>query len=324
MRTFFIILTCVAFAGWSLWARHHYTCKIMNQCGQVADEEVANLDSLLANTLVVNIDDKPVIYGYDHFKFDPSQVEADLTDNNKAFLDTLAGYLKANPGTKVKVSGNYLPTEKVKGIYETAGLARANFIRELLVQRGVSSDMLNIDSDPLSEGASLGKPLGFNGTSGPTPEELAALAAEKKAEEDANNAEGDPEGETEPGEEELVEAKFEFKNMTFSDVSFAKNSAVFKPVPNFVLYADSVSNYLADHPGQALTIIGHTDSDGTNAHNIKLGLDRAKSVRDYFMRTHKVERTRINTETKGESEPVAPNDNEANMAKNRRVNMQIN
>lgn len=322
MRTFFIILTCVAFAGWSLWARHHYTCKIKNLCGLVVDDDKDKEAAFNANSLIVNVDGKPVLHGYDHFKYSPSAVDLELTDDNKRFLDDLAAYMKANPGTKIKISGNYLPDEKVKGIYETAGLARANKIREWLVERGVNPDNLNIDSDPLQAGATLGMPLTFNGNSGPTPEELAALKAEK-AEENANKGEGDTE-EAKPGEEELVEAKFEFKNMTFSDVSFAKNSAKFDPVPNFVLYADSVSKYLADHPDQKITIIGHTDSDGTSAYNMKLGMARAKSVRDYFIRTHKISRSKINTDTKGESKPVAPNDNEANMAKNRRVNMQIN
>ncbi|MFM2348483.1 MAG: hypothetical protein RL654_3236 [Pseudomonadota bacterium] len=65
-------------------------------------------------------------------------------------------------------------------------------------------------------------------------------------------------------------------------------------------------------------IIGHTDSQGTDAVNNPLSLDRAASVRDYLV-SQGVSATRISVDGKGERQPVADNSTADGRAKNRRV-----
>ena len=67
-----------------------------------------------------------------------------------------------------------------------------------------------------------------------------------------------------------------------------------------------------------MTVIGHTDSTGSDAVNNPLSLKRANSVRDYLV-TRGVASTRFATDGRGSREPIAANDTAANRALNRRV-----
>lgn len=101
-----------------------------------------------------------------------------------------------------------------------------------------------------------------------------------------------------------------------SDVSFDTGSAEIKPQMRTVL--DTFVASLRDDPRAQLTIVGHTDSTGSEAVNNPLSVQRAQSVRDYLA-GHGVAPTRIQIDGRGEREPVADNSSDAGRAKNRRV-----
>ena len=101
-----------------------------------------------------------------------------------------------------------------------------------------------------------------------------------------------------------------------SDVSFDTGSATIKPQMRAVL--DPFAASLKDDPKAQLTIVGHTDSTGSDAMNNPLSVQRAQSVRDYLS-SRGVVATRVLTEGRGEREPVSDNTTDAGRAKNRRV-----
>jgi outer membrane protein OmpA-like peptidoglycan-associated protein len=101
-----------------------------------------------------------------------------------------------------------------------------------------------------------------------------------------------------------------------SDVSFDKGRADIKP--NFRPVLDKFAASLVANPNTKVTIIGHTDSSGTDAINDPLSVNRAARTRDYLT-TRGVASSRFTIEGRGSHEPVVANDNAANMAKNRRV-----
>ena len=70
--------------------------------------------------------------------------------------------------------------------------------------------------------------------------------------------------------------------------------------------------------GTQVTIIGHTDSSGSDAVNNPLSLNRAASTRDYLV-SRGVSSNRMIIDGRGSREPVVANDTPANRAKNRRV-----
>ena len=73
---------------------------------------------------------------------------------------------------------------------------------------------------------------------------------------------------------------------------------------------------------EVVIAVGHTDSKGTDAYNQKLSIRRSEAVKTYL--TNKgIEASRIYTEGKGESQPVADNKTDAGRAKNRRVEIEV-
>lgn len=101
-----------------------------------------------------------------------------------------------------------------------------------------------------------------------------------------------------------------------SDISFAVNRADIQS--NFRPILDTFATSLSTTPNSKVTIIGHTDSTGTDAINNPLSLNRAASVRDYLS-SRGVASSRIAIDGRGSREPIAANDTAANKAKNRRV-----
>jgi outer membrane protein OmpA-like peptidoglycan-associated protein len=101
-----------------------------------------------------------------------------------------------------------------------------------------------------------------------------------------------------------------------SDISFAVGRADVQP--NFRTILDTFASGLVSNPNSNVTIIGHTDSTGSDAVNNPLSLSRAASVRDYLS-SRSVAVNRIAIDGRGSREPLVANDTAANKAKNRRV-----
>src|SRR6476661_5077360 len=79
---------------------------------------------------------------------------------------------------------------------------------------------------------------------------------------------------------------------------------------------------LEKYPNTDLVIVGHTDSQGTDSYNMTLSEKRAAAAANYLA-SQGVARERLRSTGRGESEPVASNDTEANRQKNRRVEIAI-
>jgi len=80
-----------------------------------------------------------------------------------------------------------------------------------------------------------------------------------------------------------------------------------------------IAQVLSENPTLRIKVIGHTDADGDNAANLDLSKRRAASVKDYLVKNFNADAARIETDGKGETEPVADNNTSVNKAKNRRV-----
>jgi outer membrane protein OmpA-like peptidoglycan-associated protein len=101
-----------------------------------------------------------------------------------------------------------------------------------------------------------------------------------------------------------------------SDVSFDTNRYDIKP--NLRPILDRFATTLNENPVTTVTIIGHTDSTGTDAINNPLSVNRAASTRDYLV-ARGVVANRIAIDGRGSREPIADNSTVEGRAKNRRV-----
>ncbi len=80
-----------------------------------------------------------------------------------------------------------------------------------------------------------------------------------------------------------------------------------------------ISKVLTHNPDVKIKIVGHTDADGDDMSNLDLSKRRAASVKNVLVSDFGIDAARIETDGKGENEPVVKNDSAVNKALNRRV-----
>jgi outer membrane protein OmpA-like peptidoglycan-associated protein len=85
---------------------------------------------------------------------------------------------------------------------------------------------------------------------------------------------------------------------------------------------DKLRATLIKYPETNITVIGHTDSKGTNRYNQTLSENRANSVAVYTSQNG-INNNRVTAIGKGETDPIATNDTEEGSASNRRVEFVI-
>ena len=105
-----------------------------------------------------------------------------------------------------------------------------------------------------------------------------------------------------------------------SSITFALNSADLNA--QFFGALDGVAMVLKEYNKTVIEVAGHTDSSGSDQHNLQLSQRRAQSVANYLV-SQGVKNERLLTVGGGEGHPVASNDSEQGRASNRRVELTI-
>ncbi len=108
------------------------------------------------------------------------------------------------------------------------------------------------------------------------------------------------------------------KTLVLEGVNFETNSAVLTADSSLIL--DRVAASLKDWPEVRVEVGGHTDSTGSDAHNLDLSQRRADSVRTHLAGKG-VDIARLTSKGYGESQPVDTNNTKQGRAKNRRVEL---
>lgn len=103
-------------------------------------------------------------------------------------------------------------------------------------------------------------------------------------------------------------------------VLFLYGSAVI--APEFEPLLGQALALMSLRPSVTLTIVGHTDSDGSEEFNLALSQERSDAVVQWLVERG-VDPVRLSTIAKGESEPIATNDTEEGRQANRRIQVFI-
>src|SRR4030095_6832410 len=85
---------------------------------------------------------------------------------------------------------------------------------------------------------------------------------------------------------------------------------------------NQLADILTRYPNDTLTIEGHTDNTGSNAHNVKWSNDRAKSVVDSLV-SKEIDASRLTAVGFGEDQPVTTNKTAEGRTLNRRVELKL-
>jgi outer membrane protein OmpA-like peptidoglycan-associated protein len=105
-----------------------------------------------------------------------------------------------------------------------------------------------------------------------------------------------------------------------SQTAFETDSSAIKP--GFHSTMDKLADVMVRYGKTTLTIVGHTDSIGTNEYNQRLSERRALSVAQY-LESRRVDAMRLATAGKGETVPAASNSSESGRQANRRVEIYV-
>lgn len=99
-------------------------------------------------------------------------------------------------------------------------------------------------------------------------------------------------------------------------INFDFDSATIRPESGTLL--DALTTGLRASAASAITVIGHTSSEGSDAYNEKLSQRRAEAIVAAIV-GRGINAGRISAEGRGEKQPIAPNLTEAGRSLNRRV-----
>ena len=100
-------------------------------------------------------------------------------------------------------------------------------------------------------------------------------------------------------------------------ILFDVNSDKIKPESYGTL--KDIAKVLQDNKDLKVKIVGHTDSDGDDQSNLDLSKRRAASVKSSLINEFGIDAARMETDGKGETEPVSDNNTPEGKANNRRV-----
>ncbi|MGB1507520.1 MAG: OmpA family protein [Crocinitomicaceae bacterium] len=112
----------------------------------------------------------------------------------------------------------------------------------------------------------------------------------------------------------------ELKNFSFEPIYFDYDK--FNIKEEYHSQLNEIKKIILSHSDLRILVIGHTDSDGSNAYNDVLSRKRAESIIKFFT-TKGLRRDRIVIDFKGETDPADSNATAEGKSKNRRVDFKF-
>lgn len=118
----------------------------------------------------------------------------------------------------------------------------------------------------------------------------------------------------------LDTAELEIIRLAFENLEFEVDKAIIRPTSYSNL--NNLASLLVAKPTYRLLLAGHTDSDGSEEHNLILSKNRSEATKQYLVERG-VDPSRIRVEYYGETKPIASNETAEGKQRNRRVEMTI-
>ena len=278
---------------WLISGAWWHSCSRCSDCYAAAD--TANSPSTAAKPMLTISDQTaadaptPVAQSSQSLRFIQSNDTPIVGEETQNALQKLVAYLNANPKKSVDVNGYYQANEANASTFENLGLARANQLKQKLVEMGASSNQLTpkgiLKNELINQNDTL-----FGAATlvfvAPMPTPVEGLIAKP------------------------------------FNVYFDNNTADIDQTDALKAYLDQLKTYADKHPNANITITGFTDHVGSPKANLMLSENRATFVKN-FMAKKGFDAQRLQIDYKGMENPIASNETTEGRAKNRRVEITI-
>ncbi len=301
------LLAFFVFLIYSIFGMWYHACVIKELCNDVSENIEQNV-VVDQNKVTQEEIDKPIVKSDNpepSFVYKKGDLEFNFPDNlglktlnsevafpegSESFKKSIFNFLNKQQNKELVITGLY-NTEESKTDNQL-GIKRATYIKELLVDYGINTNRITVDSKESgfsfdSNGIYKGGIL-FN---------FIDISEEKL---------------------KTIESGIENKTLYsgFGSKEFSADNTL-------QAYALELRNYLDKYPNKTASIVGHTDSVGDEIANDWYGMERAKNVKQY-LESQGIDNDRLMASSKGETEPIESNATLEGRRKNRRIEIKIN
>lgn len=288
----FCLLAIVLWMILASWWFNNSSCNNCHSSKIIPDSKTINniTDSGLK---IQDANDWSLIWN-DNIRFKKSSEVPVIALDLMPCIDSIGNNLINNHNQKLlTIVGNYGAAEINNTTFKNIGIARAEQIKSILINKGYDRNLIFTESK-------LNEPL------------IAQFQDSIWGGIDfrINTINAD----LELSEENLLQAR----NVYFQT---GRNSITI--TPELDNYFTKAKSYLDTHPDKFLEITGHTDNVGDANKNIKLSKERAEFVKSELTKKA-ILKERIKTDGFGDSKPLMSNDNQDGRDQNRRVEIKIN
>lgn len=227
-----------------------------------------------------------------------------LADGVNNLLAKTAAYLAGHNDRHVVITGYYRDSENNSSILPNLGLARANSVKKMLVDKGVPSSQVEI-AGKMSEDRCWSTRM-VDGNERSTLHRAIDMNF----------------GTLAKGEDRLSAIKSRLQGKPII-LHFATNAdKVNLTSQQRTDFADLIY-YLDRVDAAKLDIDGHTDNEGERAYNLNLSKERADFAKNYIMRNGGISLAKMDVSGYGPDKPIATNSTAAGKAQNRRVEVTL-
>ena len=259
-----------------------------------------------------------------------------LNDNWGMFFGVYAGYgftnllAEAKTDEMIMVNATNPAVIDYRGTFDSNETAKANLLKagvKIAVDFGwskaakeapVEEQLSTIDKEAERLAAEQAAADSIAAVEAARQAQLAAQEAARLAREKAI---ADSIAAAEAAEQARIEAIK--RNAEAMDVHFNSEGRKFEFKEGEQQAIDDLCQLMKEDTSIRILITGHTDNYGDPRQNLEYyGMKRAEALRDYMV-SQGVDAAQIKCESKGQTEPIAPNDTRANRALNRRAHITI-
>lgn len=297
-----LLISALALAGWTGGGTWYWVCQVRGLCGGSPSAPEAPQLSAPAGVppLTVTYRDEVLLQAPDNLRYGRADSAGRRPAPVQQLLDSLAGYMQVHPDLDLEITGSFALSEApdAEGP-RNLGLIRANVLRQWLADQGIAENRLIKSYQVLPDSAFRQDSLA-GGIALRLVDPARALPVP------ADSLPGAP-----PAPE--------FQSR---DCYFALGSPLLALDEDLRRYITASIQTLRADSSRTLVLTGHTDNSGGTARNRVLSLERAETVKRYFIEFG-LPAGRIRTRGRGAAEPVAPNTTETGRAQNRRVEVRV-